>query len=174
MKYFKAGVGVPGKEPLQQDNEAIDMATRYFGIFCNVTTMQCSAREAISTYRTRDVIEKAFKGGKSNLDFDVVRAHGESTMEGRFIVGFVALSILTELYGRMKRCSFENTKTGLKEIAPLIEEMSFNEMKNRLSTPRVVYDGQGKAHWLEVTNRQHEIATRLGFPNLYKQIPDWA
>ena len=174
MKYFKAGVGVPGRKPLQQDNEAIDMATRYFGIFCNVTTMQCSAREAITTYQTRDIIEKAFKGGKSNLDFDVVRAHGESTMEGRFIVGFVAMSILTELYGRMKRRAFENTKMGLKEIAPLIEEMSFNELKNRLGTPRVVYDGQGNAHWLEVTNRQHEIATRLGFPNLYKQIPNWA
>ena len=84
------------EEPLDEIFQS-RMATRYFGIFCNVTTMQCSAREAISTYRTRDVIEKAFKGGKSNLDFDVVRAHGESTMEGRFIVGFVALSILTEL-----------------------------------------------------------------------------
>ena len=150
------------------------MATRYFGIFCNVTTMPCSAQEAMTTYRTRDVIEKAFKGGKTNIDFDGVRAHGESTMEGRFVVGFVALSVLTELYGRMKRGSFENTKTGLKEIAPLIEEMSFNELKNRLATPRVVYDGLGNALWLEVTNRQHEIAARLGFPNLYKQIPDWA
>ena len=65
-------------------------------------------------------------------------------------------------------------KNALKEIAPLIEEMSFNELKNRLGTPRVVYDGLGNAFWLEVTNRQHEIAARLGCPNLYKQIPDWA
>ena len=74
----------------------------------------------------------------------------------------------------LKSPFYTASNTGLKEIAPLIEEMSFNEMKNRLSTPRVVYDGQGKAHWLEVTNRQHEIVTRLGFPNLYKQIPNWA
>lgn len=47
-------------------------------------------------------------------------------------------------------------------------EMSFDEQINRLSTPRVVHDDQSNAHRLEVTNRQHEIATRLGFSNLYK------
>ena len=174
MKYFKSGIGEPGKSPLVQDDDAIDTATRYFGLFCNVSTMQCSAREAMATYRGRDLIEKAFKGGKSNLDLDVVRAHGESTMEGRFIVGFVALSILNELYVRMKKPYFQETKNGIKEVAPLAKEMSFNELKNRLATPRVIYDGHGNSYWLEVTNRQHNIAARMGFPTLYKTIPDWA
>lgn len=174
MKYFKAGVGIPGKAPLEQDDEAIDMATRYFGVFCNVTTMPCTAREAMATYRARDLIEKAFKGGKTNIEFDVVRSHNENTMEGRFIVGFVALSILTQLYARMKKASSIPTKNGVKEMPPLSEEMSFNEMKNRLSTPRVIYNADGKGHWLEVTNRQHMIAARLGFPDLYKSLPKWA
>ena len=47
-------------------------------------------------------------------------------------------------------------------------------MKNRLSTPRVIYNADGKGHCLEVTNRQHMIAAQLGFPDLYKSLPKWA
>lgn len=53
------------------------------------------------------------------------------------------------------------------------EEMTFNELKNHLTTPRIIFDKDGKGHWLDVTKRQHEIATRLGFPNLYKTVPGW-
>ena len=52
--------------------------------------------------------------------------------------------------------------------------MTFNELKNRLATPRVIFDRNGVGHWLEVTKRQHGIAARLGFPDLYTMIPDWA
>ncbi len=174
MKFFKPGVGKPGKTPLVQDDDAIDLQTRYFGIFCNVTTMECSAREAMTTYRARDLIEKAFKGGKTNIDLDTVRAHGEETMEGRFIVGFVAMSILSRLYALMKRKTFRQTaRDGLQEIPALADEMDFNELKNRLATPRIICDGNGQAHWLEVTKRQHEIAGRLGFPDLYKTLPEY-
>lgn len=53
------------------------------------------------------------------------------------------------------------------------EEMTFNELKNLLTTPRNIFDKDGKGHWLDVTKRQHEIAARLGFPNLYKTVPKW-
>ena len=174
MKYFKPGIGIPGRTPLEQDNDAVDAATRYFGIFCNVTTMECSAREAMTTYRVRDLIEKSFKGGKTNIELDVVRAHGEATMEGRFIIGFAAMSILNRLYVLMKQKTYPETKSGLKEMPALADEMTFNELKNRLATPRVIFDRNGVGHWLEVTKRQHGIAARLGFPDLYTMIPDWA
>lgn len=174
MKYFKPGIGIPGRTPLEQDNDAVDAATRYFGIFCNVTTMECSAREAMTTYRVRDLIEKSFKGGKTNIELDVVRAHGEATMEGRFIIGFAAMSILNRLYVLMKQKTYTETKSGLKEMPALADEMTFNELKNRLATPRVIFDRNGVGHWLEVTKRQHGIAARLGFPDLYTMIPDWA
>lgn len=52
--------------------------------------------------------------------------------------------------------------------------MTFNELKNRLSTARVVYNGKGQSQWMEITKRQHDIARRMGFPELYKVIPSWA
>ena len=48
-------------------------------------------------------LKKSFKGGKTNIELDVVRAHGEATMEGRFIIGFAAMSILNRLYVLMKQ-----------------------------------------------------------------------
>lgn len=48
--------------------------------------------------------------------------------------------------------------------------MTFNELKNWLMTPRIIFDKDGKGHRLEVTKRQHEIVARLGFPNMYKTV----
>ncbi len=48
-----------------------------------------------------------------------------------------------------------------------------NELKNRLTTPRIIFDKDGQGHWLEVTKRQHEITARLWSPNLYKTVPEW-
>ena len=62
---------------------------------------------------------------------------------------------------------------GEKKALTLAEEMTFNELKNLLTTPRIIFDKDGKGHWLEVTKRQHEIAARLGFPDLYKVAPNW-
>ena len=51
--------------------------------------------------------------------------------------------------------------------------MSVNQLKNYLSSIQLVTDSHGNRRWLEVTQRQHEIAKRLGFPGLYEKVPDW-
>ena len=174
MKFYVQGTGVPGKSKPSGDHDAIDAACRYFGLFCNVTTMECTAEEALRAYRIRDLIEKTFKGGKSGAGMDVVRAHSDDVMEGRFIVGFVAMTILNEIYRQMKKSTQVVKKDGETEIVrPLIEEMTFKLLRNKLSTPRVVFDSRGKARWMEVTKSQHEIARRLGYPNLYRKVPTW-
>lgn len=95
-------------------------------------------------------------------------------MEGRFIVGFVAMTILNEIYRQMKKSTQVVKKDGETEIVrPLSEEMTFKLLRNKLSTPRVVFDSRGKARWIEVTKSQHEIARRLGYPNLYRKVPLW-
>ena len=95
-------------------------------------------------------------------------------MEGRFIVSFVAMTILNEIIRRMNEGTVETLARGQKkELKPLAGEMSFNEMRNWLETPRVVFDGEDGMHWQEVTRRQHDIAKRLGYPDLYKITPDW-
>lgn len=175
MKFYVSGTGEPGKSKPNRNHAAINEASRYFGLFCNVTTMECTAEEALSSYHVRDLIEKTFKGGKSGAGMDIVRAHSDDVMEGRFIVGFVAMTILNEIYRQMRKSTQVVGKDGtISTVRPLIEEMTFNLMKNKLSTPRVVFDSKGKARWMEVTKLQHEIARRLGYPNLYREVPSWS
>lgn len=175
LGLYKAGTGFPGRELPERDHDRIDERIRYFGLFCNVTTMECTAREALGAYQARDLIEKTFKGGKSGAGMDVVRAHSDEVMEGRFIVGFAAMTILSRIYQQMSKPTSAKGKGGTeKTVRPIGEEITFNLLKNKLSTPRVVFGSNGEARWQEVTKAQHEIAGRLGYPNLYKDIPAWA
>lgn len=173
IKYFLNNKPTPGTDTLVRDHEAIDVKLRYAGFFCNVTTMECTASQALSDYKGRDIIEKSFKGGKSNFELDEVRSHFEDTAESRFVVGMVAMTVLNEIYLRMSRPSFERLKTKTNEIRPLSEETTFNEIKNRLRSIRVIYDGNGKRHWQEITTRQQKIVERLGCPELFKSEPSW-
>ena len=172
LKFFK-GIKKPGTA-LEPDHEAIDLATRYFGFFCNVTTMHCTAQEAIEIYGTRDLIEKTFKAGKNSADMSVVRSHREDTAEGRFIISFVAMTILSRLYALMKKSvTIADSKGQLKTLEPLARDMSFNELKNYLEGIYIIFDGRGGRRWSEVTKKQHNIALRMGFPDLYTALPEW-
>lgn len=143
-------------------------------MFANVSTMECGTTDALRTYRERDLIEKTFKNGKSIVEMDTVRAHTDNSMEGRFIISFTAMTILSRIYRLMNATTYEPKADGkMKTVKPLIRDMSFNEMRNNLSGVRMVYDGHGGRRWMEVTKKQHMIARRMGFPNLYVDLPTW-
>lgn len=169
LKYF-VKPGLPGKDLLVRNQSALEEATRYFGCFCNVTTFECSPTDALIEYSERDCIEKSFKFTKSYAELDTLRAHGNETAEGRLIIGFCCMTILNKLYQLMGQ-SIQITPN--KQLPPLIKEMTFNEIKNYLSPIRLVFDGKGNKRWCEITKKQHMIAQRLGYPDLYKILPQW-
>ena len=84
-----------------------------------------ACQEAIEIYGTRDLIEKTFKAGKSTADMSVVRSHREDTAEGRFIISFAAMTILSRLYALMKKSvTIADNKGNLKTLEPLAQDMS--------------------------------------------------
>lgn len=173
LKFYK-NPGLPGRAPLVRDEWALESETRYFGFFCNITTFECTAEEAIVEYSTRDCIEKSFKAGKSYADLDTLRAHGDETAEGRLLIGFCCMTILSRIYQLMgETVQIDGAKGRGAELPPLINEMTFNELRNHLSSIRLVFDGKGNKRWCEVTKKQHRIAARLGYPDLYTALPDW-
>lgn len=176
LKYFLKPDGEPGECTLQRDNDAINEAVRYFGFFASVSTMQCDAQKAIETYKHRDSIEKCFKAGKSGIKMDSIRSHKESTMTGRFIVSFFALTLLCELRRRMSRPYFEDKANSgdLVRFPPLCEEMSCKEMFNYLDSIQVCY-GRDKndVRYMEITQKQRMIARRLGCSGIYDVIPNY-
>ena len=174
MKYFTKDTGIPGQEAPEQNNDAIDAKVATFGFFANVTTMECTASDALENYQTRDLIEKTFKAGKSLFDMDIIHSHKSDTMEGRMIVSFVALSIINHIYNKMGLETKVELKNGKSKILkPLHQEMSFKELRNKLSGIRLTNFSDGIRRWTEVTSSQHWIARRLGYPDLYVDIPTW-
>ena len=74
----------------------------------------------------------------------------------------------------MRQITVVGTGTGRsKELPPLITQMSFNKMKDYLSSSTIVFDGRGNKRWCAIPQKQHTIAESLGFPDLYKNVPTW-
>ena len=77
--------------------EEIDNKINEFGFFANISTFEASAEYAYKKYVSRDSIEKCFESGKMNINIDTCRSHFQDTLSGRFVIGFVALIILSEI-----------------------------------------------------------------------------
>ena len=85
------------------------------------------------------------------------------------------MTILNELYRRMREeTTVISKKEQVKVLGPLAKEMTFNQIRNYLSSIRVVYDSNGNCRWQEITKRQQQIAARLGLSGVYDAVPTWA
>ncbi len=174
MKYYIPDTGILGKKAPERNHEAINKMAASLGFFANVTTMECSASDALENYKARDLIEKTFKAGKSLFDMDCIRSHDDNTMAGRMIISFVTLSIINHIYMKMNMPTTVTQKNGKeKTLKPLIQKMTFKQLKNTLSGIRLTRYSDGVRRWTETTSKQHEIAQRMGYPNLYVDIPAW-
>jgi len=56
------------------------------------------AKEALTIYRHKDVVEKGFLQLKNRLDLDRLRVHQEDRMHNKVFVGFLALILMSQLH----------------------------------------------------------------------------
>jgi transposase len=97
------------------------------------------SKEAIRTYREKDIVEKGFQRLKNCLDLGRLRVHSEESMQSKVFVGFIALILLScihqtmadkKLYARMSMkkllISLSNVKAqtvrGVRILFPLTKE----------------------------------------------------
>ena len=170
LRWFEKPVGAPGTCRLVRDNDAIAHELERTGLFASVSTMECSTQFALDTYGQRDCVEKCFMAGKTDLNMDVLRAHSTQTMNGRFIVSFVALTILCEIRRRMAAPESVVEKDGQRKS--LADEYSWNSMMAHIAPIKVIYGGD-ECRFAEITKRQHEIADRMRCPLLYNFVPSF-
>ena len=88
---------------LVRDPNVMNGYTENFGFFANISTYEMTTEDAYRIYHERDSIEKCFESGKMSIKVDTARVHHQDTMEGRFVVAFVALSILAELKSQLAK-----------------------------------------------------------------------
>lgn len=87
---------------IQRDQARIDEALRHKGYLIILSNAIMDAQEALSLYRAKDAVERAFDNLKNELDMKRLRVHSETAMAGRLFVGFIALILHSWINKRMK------------------------------------------------------------------------
>jgi len=101
-KYFvikqtpKRGISVTAQQ------EEIDKARKLYGFFVLISNEVKNPLTALSLYRTRDVVEKAFGDIKGRLNLRRTLTSSESALEGKLFVEFVALIYLSYVKLKME------------------------------------------------------------------------
>jgi transposase len=72
--------------------DKVDKYLKTAGYFIIITDDEnLSSKQALKTYRRKDVIEKAFLNMKNQIDFKRIHTHNSKTSEGKIFVGFISL-----------------------------------------------------------------------------------
>jgi len=104
--------------------------------------VQC-AKEAISIYRAKDVVEKGFLRLKNDLDLGRLRVHHQDRMQNKVFIGFISLILLSQIHNIMMESN-------------LYDRLTIKTMLKTLSKHRVqIIDGERIVY--PVTKAQREI-----------------
>ncbi len=173
LKYY-VDPGRPGVDALVRNNTAIQEDMGRCGLFCSITTFECTAAEAFIDGATRDCMARSFTPGRPDAGMEVPGSHGAESSEGRLVIGFCCMTILSRICQLMHQSvTVESPEGRRQEFPPLIDEMTFDELRNHLSSVCMLDDGRGGRRWGAVSQEQHLIALRMGYPDLYRTLPDW-
>lgn len=101
-KYFeiketpKRGISLTVKQ------DAVDAAHARYGFFVLISNEVKDPVTALSLYRMRDVVEKAFWNVKERLNLKRTMTSSESSLEGKLFVEFIALIYLSYIQKKME------------------------------------------------------------------------
>lgn len=172
LRYLFAPEGEPGKTELERDFDAIDVALRAAGVTVSVSTMPCSAEEVLEPYHRPGTFETCFLGGREEPETALLFGHRTPALTGRFLVGFLALSIRNELLRRVRKAFSESrwldafagdSSAAGKPEKPQAAEVIFAEIRNVLDSIEVVFSGSD-ARCGRVTDAQKAVAEQLDCP----------
>jgi transposase len=149
-RYFKRTRGgkFVGREEIIEAERA---RFGYFALLSNDATL--SAKDALATYRAKDMIEKAFSDIKGRLDFRTPKVENTETLRGKLLCVFIALILACELRRRMS-------------AADLYEHYTLHELLDELDIIEC-YECEGhRPRVLAITKKQRDIYKAVGIEPL--------
>jgi transposase len=142
-KTLKRGVKVTVKE------EALAQAKRYYGFFALMTNESMDALAALSIYRNKDVIEKAFGNLEERLNLRPTLVSSKKSLDGKLFVQFLALIYLSHIKKQIEEAGL------LKSYTPqgLLDQLDVIEC----------FEAPGhNSYFGEILMKQRDIYTALG------------
>jgi len=148
-KYFEVSETPKRGLVIKPKEDAMLEATKNYGYFALLSNEIKDTHEALSLYRSKDIVEKAFGNLKERLNFRRMQVSSELTLNGKIFVEFIALIYLSYVKKKMQDAGlFEKfTLQSLLDEVDLIELFIAPNNKNILG---------------EVTKKQKDIYNDLG------------
>jgi hypothetical protein len=148
-KYFRIRETPARGRRVEPDEGAIDAETRDFGYFALLSNEVKDPSEALSLYRSKDIVEKAFGNLKERLNFRRMQVSSELSLDGKLFIEFVALIYLSYVKKAMQDAKLFDAWT----MQGLLDELDTIEM----------FEAPGHGRMLgEVTDKQAKLYQSLG------------
>jgi len=148
-KYFeitetpKRGIKITPRE------EVLRSKAKNYGYFALLSNEVKDPYEALSLYRSKDIVEKAFGNLKERLNFRRMQVSSDLSLNGKLFVEFIALIYLSYVKKKMQE-------------AKLFEKWTLQGLLDELDTIEL-FEAPGHGRILgEVTEKQKGIFTALG------------
>ena len=148
-KYFEVKETPKRGISLSYKQDAIDAVRERYGFFVLISNEVKDPVTALSLYRMRDVIEKAFWNIKERLNLRRTLTSSESSLEGKLFVEFVALIYLSYIKKKM-------------EDAGLFSRYTMHELLDELDVIECFQEPGKSPIQGEVLKKQEQIYRDLG------------
>ncbi|MCC3358991.1 transposase, partial [Bacillus sp. REN16] len=128
-RYFEVTETPKRGRKIRPKEEAMLKAAKNYGYFALLSNEVKDPFEALSLYRSKDVVEKAFGNLKERLNFRRLQVSSELSLNGKLFVEFIALIYLSYVKKRMQEAGlFEKwTLQGLLDELDMIERFEAPE-----------------------------------------------
>ena len=131
------------------NDEVVRKARTYYGYFALVSNAKMDAITALETYRTRDLVEKAFGNLKERLNLRRTLVSSETSLSGKLFVEFVALIYLSYIKKQMQ----DNN---------LFKDYTMQQVLDKLDVIECFENPGDKLRVGEVLSKQHQLFLDLG------------
>lgn len=148
-KYFDV-IDTPrrGRKIIPKENVMIE-STKKFGYFALLSNEIKTPAEALSIYRSKDIVEKGFGNLKERLNFRRMQVSSELSLNGKLFIEFIALIYLSYIKKKMQDAGLFKKWT----LQGLIDELDTIEL----------FEAPGYGRILgEITEKQKRIYKDLG------------
>ncbi len=154
-KYFTVSETPKRGLKVIPNEEVMKETTRNFGYFALLSNEVKDPFEALSIYRSKDIVEKGFGNLKERLNFRRLQVSSELSLNGKIFVEFIALIYLSYVKKKMQDAGLFDKWT----LQGLLDELDVIEL---LEVP-----GQGRIIG-EITEKQKDLYEKLGinYPSL--------
>ena len=111
-------------------HDEVNKKLEYKGWLVLVGNQSFDATKALAIYRAKDVVEKGFNRMKNCLDLGRLRVHGNTTMQSKIFISFIALILECRIHRIMLMSGLYKTMT-MKKLILTLEKLRIQHIKGK-------------------------------------------